>query len=253
MRRRRWRLKRVLQILPASHYLLLALLFFVGLELITSFHRWIVVLAVILLALIAYGIVLVRLEEDRPFTLLQPVLPVLAAVGLTGFSFFLPTSPLLHLYYVLAALVFFWLLKHGAKQAYPTWNWTISTIIFFLDMAVILGLRSNLFMPVLLTLGLISVASFLISLQALWRAAIPAAAVLLALVVALVLTQISWVLQFSPAHFLIQAGILVVLYYVLFHLLSLSLQRQLRREDITEYAVVGVVALVVLLATARWI
>ena len=238
--------------LPASHYVLLSLLFFVGLELISAFHQWIVVPSIVLIALTFYGIVLVRIEERGQFRALQTILPTLAATGLAGFALFIPRSSFFHLYCAVAAILLYVLLKHGAKQAYPTWNWALSTVVYFLNIAVILGLRYHIFSPVILTISLVFVVSFLISMQALRRAtsaALPS--VLLALSVALALTQLAWVLQFLPTHYMIQSGILVVAYYSIFHLLSISFERQLRRRDFAEYAVVGLTALLLLLVSAR--
>ncbi|MDP3997469.1 MAG: hypothetical protein U1C49_03295 [Candidatus Andersenbacteria bacterium] len=237
-----------------SHYLLLSLLFFVGLELMMSFQQWIMGVAVVLLLLISYGIFLVRWEERGRFNLTQTVLPVLTAMGLAGFSLFIPLTPLIHMYYVLAAVVFFLLLRHGAKQAFPTWNWIITVLVFFLNTAVVLGLRYHLFLPLLLTLVFIFLASFLLLLQAL-RRVLPGLlkGVLLSLGVAMVLTQLAWVLQFLPIHFLVQAGVIVVFYYVLFHLIRIGYEGKSGRHEITEYVILGTAALLLLLLTARWI
>lgn len=238
----------------ASHYLLLSLLFFAGLELITVFHQWISVGTILFLALVSYGIVLIRIEERHQFQLLQTTLPLLAAVGLTGFTLFLPTSALLHLYFALATLVFFWLLKHGAKLKYPTWNWALGTVIYLLDSAVILGLRFHLNTPVLLTVALIAGVTFLISLQGLTRVTDRRlTAILIAASLALVQAQLTWILQFLPLHFLVQAGCVMVTYYVSFHLLSTSFEHRLTWRDVLEYVLLGAVALGILLTTARWL
>lgn len=238
---------------PSSHYLLLALLFFAGLELISVFHHWIIALSLILLALITYGIFLIRYEERPGFHPLQSILPGLTAGGLIGFSLFLPTNNFLHLYDISAAFVLFWLLKHGARQAYPTWNWSLATLILFLNLAVILGLHFHLFLPLWFTLALTGLVIFLISLQGLYRVAQLPTAVLLSLGLALALTQLAWVLQFLSIHFLIQSGVILVFFYVYFHLLELSLEQKIRRRDIIEYAALGIACLALTLLTARWI
>jgi hypothetical protein len=237
--------------LPIPHHLLLALLFWVGLELVVAFQAWIILLLCVLLGLTIYGIVLLRVEEGGDFRSVQILLPALAAAGLIGFTVFLPRGVLLHGYMFMASVVVYWLLKHGAKQAYPTWNWTLSTIIYFLDVAVILGLRFNFFLPVLYILAAVLVVSFLITFQA-WRRLAPERALLLALAVSLVLTELVWVLLFLPLHFFAQSGIVVVLYYALFHIVSVGLTRPLRRGDTLEYAVLGSIAVFILLAATNW-
>lgn len=241
-------------IFPSSHYVLLAILFLIGLELITVFHSWIWLFTGILLALMIYGVALVRIEEKGRFQPTQTILPIMTAAGLTGFTLFIPLTPLIHLYFAVAALLFYWLLRHGARLAYPTWNWLISSIVLFLNMAVILGIRFHLYLSVLPTLIIVFCITWLVSVQALRRvAASMTHAMLLASAIALVLTQITWTLQFLPLHYLVQAGVVIVVHYVLFHLVSLSLEHQLRRRHVAEYVILGIVSLLVLFSTARWI
>lgn len=239
--------------LSLSHYVLLAVLFFVGLELIEAFHRWIIIMAIGLLILLMYGIALLRIEEREHFKLVQAVLPVMAATGLTGFAFFLPKVPLIHAYFALAALLFYFLLRQGARMAYPTWNWMISTIVLFVNLAIVLGLRFHLYWPVIYTLGLVCLASLIISWQAFYRV-IPSGrhTLLLSVSLALVLTEVSWILLFLPLHYFVQAGILVTFYYVSFHLLTLGIENKLARRQILEYIGLGLAAFVTLLLTARW-
>lgn len=241
-------------LVPSSHYMLLALLFFVGQELVFALHRWIIPLVSGLFILLAAGIVLVRIEEKGRFKTTQAILPVLAVAGLTGFGFFLPNKPLLHLYFVASSFLLFWLLKHGAKLAYPTWNWTLSTIVFFLDAATILGLRFHLYVPIIIVLALLLLVSFLISVQAIRRVApLISDAILIALSIGVSLTELAWTLQFLPLHYVVQAGVLVAFYYVFFHCISVSFERRLQVKDVAEYAIVGSLALFVILLNARWI
>jgi len=243
-----------MELFPSSHYALLSILFFIGLELIIVFHSWIWLFTAILLALMVYGIVLVRIEERGRFKPTQVILPLVTASGLTGFTLFLPLNSLIHLYFAASAVIFFVLLRHGARLAYPTWNWLISTIVLFLNIAVALGIRSNLYLGVLTTLLIVFLVSWLVGTQALRRVASSLAhTLLLGAALGLVLTQLTWVILFLPIHFLIQAGIVVVVYYVLFHILSMSLEGRLRRKHIVEYAVLGGIALLSLLVSARWV
>lgn len=242
-------------LIPASHYALLALLFFAGLELMILFQRWIFPFVSVLFVLLAVGVLLVRIEEQGRFRTTQIILPLLAVAGFIGFAAFLPANGWLHAYFVLASLLLFWLLKHGAKVAYPTWNWTLATIVLFLDTATVLGLRFHLYdsMPLLAVLSLIFTVCFLIYYQGQRRVVkLRSDAALTALAVALVLTELAWVLQFLPLHYVVQAGVLVSLYYVFFHLISVSYERLVTRKDVVEYMVVGTCALLLILSTAQW-
>jgi hypothetical protein len=249
---RLWRTLR--RVFPSSHYVLLSLFFFVGLELIFAFHRLIITLPVILLFLVGIGIILIRTEERGRFHPTQAILPSVTAAGLTGFALFLPTEPWLHLYFVVCAFVLFFLLKHGAKQAYPTWNWVISLGVLFLNLATVLGWHFYMDTPLVVVLAAVLAILFLISLQSLQRV-IPTLSetILVAVTIAFVLTEITWAIQFLPLHSLVQSGLLVALYYVIFHLTSLSYERRLTGRDIFEYVTVGSVALVFILVTAQWV
>ncbi|MEX0649983.1 MAG: hypothetical protein WD200_03210 [Candidatus Andersenbacteria bacterium] len=241
-------------VIPSSHYAILSLFFFAGLEVILALHRWIFVVIAVVLAITILGVILIRTEEEGAFHPAQAILPAFAAIGLTAFSLFVPANFWIHLYFAGSAVVFFYLLKHGAKQAYPTWNWLISLIVLYVNMAALLGWRFSLYAPVVIILGTALGVISLITLQSLMRYTRRLSeAWLIALAIAFVLTEVVWVLQFLPFHFFIQAGIVTALYYVIFQLAAVSYEKQLHRRDFIEYIVVGIIALLMLLFTARWV
>jgi hypothetical protein len=241
------------RLFPASHYLLLALLFVVGLELIFALQRWVIVVAVAVASVVTIGIILVRLEEQGEFRPVHNILPILATVGFSGFAFLLPTTSILHLYVVGAGILFFWLLKHGVRQAYPLWNWVLSLIIYFLNIAFILGLHFHLYLPALAILLMVTAVTWLMSFQALARI-VPSAAdsILPVLTMSFVLSEVSWALLFLPSHYLLQAGVVTALYYVMFSLVSINYMRKISRRDIVEYVGIGLVALALILSSAQW-
>lgn len=239
---------------PASHYVLLALVFFTGLELTFLLQQWIIISLVVLFGLVTAGVLFIRREESEDFHFTQGILPVLSAIGLTAFALFLPASALLHLYFLGASLLFYFLLQFGGKQAYPTWNWGITAATLFVDVAAVLGWHFHVARSLLVTLFLVWLIIFLLAWQALRR--VPRAeaeALLLSLCLAFVLTEIAWALQFTPLHFFIQAGIVVTTYYLIFEILSRSFAAALTQRDVVEYAVVGSVALGLLLTAAQWL
>lgn len=239
--------------MPSSHHVLLSLFFFMGLELTFALQRFVILFLLVLFGLIAVGVLFVRKEENQDFHPTQAILPVLAAMGLTAFALFLPVTPLLHLYFLAATLALYFLLRFGARQAYPTWNWGLSSLTFFVTMAAVLGWHFHLAQSLLATLLLTWATAFFIGWQATRR--IPGAqpeALLLALSLAFVLTEIVWVLQFTPLHFLVQAGVGLIAYYIMFQLLARSFEVRLTRAVMVEYTLMGVLALGILLLTARW-
>lgn len=241
---------------PSSHYALLSIFFFIGLELIALLQRWILLLIGILLAIVTIGIALIRAEEDQygKFHPVQMILPAMAAFGLAGFALFISAGVWLHAYLVGSAVLFFYLLKHGVKQAYPTWNWVISLAIVFVSLASVLGWRFHLYVPLIIVIPIVFGIFALISLQSFWRYTNHfSEALLIALSISFVLSEFMWALQFLPLHFIVQSGVGVALYYVLFQLTSTSLERSLTKRDILEYSAVTAGALILLLATARWV
>ena len=252
-----WNLKRrvggVRHLFPSSHYVLLAVLFMVGLELIFSLQRWVVGVAAVVVFVVAVGVVLLRIEEQGGFHPIQTVLPILATIGSSGFAFLLPNARILHVYIWAAGLMLYFLLKHGARMAYPVWNWIISFAVFFLNTAFLLGLRFHLYIPVLLLLFLIFLLAFAMVAQAIRRIAPTLHLGLLPMLgFTLVLTETVWVLQFLPSHYLVQAGIVTVLYYIIFNLLRISYRRRVAWADILEYVGVGVVATLIISFNANW-
>ncbi|MEK7556574.1 MAG: hypothetical protein AAB538_01210, partial [Patescibacteria group bacterium] len=112
--------------LPASHYVLVVMLFFAGLEATFALQRFVAISLLTLFGLVTAGVLVLRKEESEDFHFTQAFLPILAAIGLTAFALFLPASPLLHLYFLAASIIFYFLLQFAARLAYPTWNWGVS-------------------------------------------------------------------------------------------------------------------------------
>ncbi len=245
--------KLVKTLFPSSHYALLSLLFIVGLELIYALQRWVIFVSITVVAIVITGIILARLEEKRAFSLEYVILPIFAATGITGFASLLSTSPTLHIYIILAGLVLFFLLKHGTRQGYPVWNWIITLVIYFLNIAFIMGLRFHLYIPVLAVLAVVFAVTGLMNWQALRRVASDTDIILPALAMAFVLAEIAWITQFLPSHYSVQTGILTTLYYVLFGLISTSFSRHLTRRDLFEYASISVAAFFIIVFSAKWV
>ncbi len=249
-----WRpLQALLVLWPSSHYGLLSLFFLAGLELAYGLRRFVLLLIAIILTITIFGIILIRTEERGRFHPTQAILPALAAFGITAFSLFLPINFWLHVYFALSAVVFFYLLKYGAKQAYPTWNWVISLLVLFVTIAAVLGWRFHLYVPVVIILPAVFLIITALSVQILLRYTDRSSdAWLLSLIIGTVLTEIVWVLQFLPLRYTVQTGLVTAVYYVIFQITATSYERRLARGDIIEQVGLGTAALLILLLTARW-
>ncbi len=238
---------------PSSHYALLSLFLFIGLELLFVVHQWFFLLLFILLAVLSIGIILIRSEEGEQFHPTQTILPTLAGFGFAAFAVYLPLTAFIHVYFVLCAIAFFFILKYGAKQAWPTWNAIISVAVLCTVIAPIIGWRFTLYTPVWIVILLIFPAIALMALQSLLRYTTNIAdAGLVALIVAFVLSELTWLLQFLPLHFIVQSGCIIAAYYGIMQITTAAYEGTLNRRLAIEYTVVGAIATALLLLTARW-
>lgn len=246
-------IRSLVYLFPSSHYALLSLFLFVGLELLFVIHRWLFLLFFIFLAILIVGIFLIRSEEGEQFHPTQTILPTLAAFGFAGLAIYLPITIFLHGYFLLCAILFFYILKHGAKQAFPTWNITISLAVLFSVIVPAIGWRFTLYTPVWIMLAVIFPIITLMAFQSLLRyTKTNGEAGMIALSLGFVLTEVAWILQFLPLHFIVQAGFLVAIYHTIIQLAILSIERNLNRRTGIEYALVGIGATLLLVATAHW-
>ncbi len=246
-------LKSLLTLFPSSHYALLSLFLFVGLELLFVIHRWLFLLFFIFLAILIIGIFLIRSEEGEQFHPTQTILPTLAAFGFAGLAIYLPITGFLHAYFILCAILFFFILKHGAKQAFPTWNMVISLAVLFAVIVPAIGWRFTLYTPVWVMLAILFPIITLMAFQSLLRyTRTNGEAGMIALSLGFVLTEIAWILQFLPLHFIVQAGFIVAIYHTIMQLAILTIERTMTRRAVIEYTIVGVGAILLLVVTAHW-
>ncbi len=240
-------------IFPSSHYALLSLFLFIGLELLFIVHRWLFLLLLILLAILIIGIFLIRSEEGEQFHITQTILPTLAAFGFVAFAVYLPLTAFIHVYFFLCAVAFFFIIKYGAKQAWPTWNAIISVAVLTTVIAPIIGWRFIFYTPVWAIILILFPAIALMAFQSLLRY-IPttAEAGLVSLIIAFVLSELTWILQFLPLHFVVQSGCIVTAYYGILQIITASYEGTLTRRFALEYGFVGTLAMLLLLLTAKW-
>ncbi len=238
---------------PSSHYALLSLFYFIGLELLFILHQWPVILFFIILGVLIIGIFLIRTEEGSHFHPTQSILPALAAFGFTALAVYLPQTFFLHFYFLICAILFFFIIKYGARRAWPTWNTTISLIVLFVCVAPVIGWRFYLYTPVGSIIAIIFPIIGLMAFQSLLRYVKTASeAGLIALAIAFVLTETVWILQFLPLHFIVQSGFVISLYYTLIQIVTAVFEHRLTRALLIESLAIGTIGIMILLGTARW-
>ncbi len=246
-------IKSLLTLFPSSHYALLSLFLFIGLELLFVIHRWLFLLFFIFLAILIIGIALIRSEEGKHFHPTQMILPALAAFGFGALAIYLPITGYLHAYFFVCAVLFFFILKYGAKKAFPTWNMTISLAVLFTVIVPAIGWRFTLYTPVWVMLGLLFPIITLMAFQSLLRyTRTTGEAGIVALTLGFILTETAWILQFLSLHFIVQAGFIVALYHTAMQLVLLSIEGRITRRTIIEHSLVGIAAIALLVATANW-
>ncbi|HSX24725.1 MAG TPA: hypothetical protein VLG69_02040 [Candidatus Andersenbacteria bacterium] len=242
------------RLFPSSHYALLSLFYFIGMEVWFALSAWPVVLFFIILAVLIIGIVLIRSEEGDRFHPTQAILPTLASFGFTAFAIYLPQSIFLHVYFIGCASIFFFILKYGAKQAWPTWNTAISHVVLFVCLAAVIGWRFYFYSPVGYILAILFPIIVLMAFQSLVRyARSMVETLLLSLAIALVLIEIIWILQFLPLHFIVEAGFIVSLYYATVQIITAMYEGKLSRTLLIELSLAGTVGAIILLSTAHWV
>lgn len=237
-----------------SPSLLLAGFFFAGLETAIALQQWIWFLIAFFLGITTIGIFFIRATEQNEFHASQTILPLLAAAGSTGFSLFLPVSGSIHIFFTLSAILFYSILRLAALQAYPTWNMLASIAVLYLCLAATLGWRYVLYPPVVLVLAISAVMIFLISYQFLLRYEVRRfQSALQALSLAFILSETLWTLQFTSFHFMVQAGIIVTLYYGATQLLAHDTEHILDKRKLREYMMIVCIAIMLLLISAKWL
>lgn len=247
-------LKSIANVFPSSHYAILSLFLFIGLELLFVIHNWLYILFAIFIAILFIGILLIRSEEGKGrFHPTQIILPTLAAVGFVSLAVYLPMNFFLHAYFIACAMLFFFILKYGAKMAWPTWNMVISLAVTFAIIAPTIGWRFTFYTPVWIMLAVLFPVIVLMAFQSLLRyTGTMDDAIIVSLCIGFVLTEVAWILQFLPLHFIVQAGILLALYYVAIQITAATVEQKLQRKTIIEYSLMGAGAILLLALTANW-
>ena len=222
-------------------------------EIAFALQQLIIPSILVLIAISAAGVVLIRYEELGTFRPYQSLLPILAVIGLSAFALFQPFSIWLHGYIIASSITLYFILAHSAKHAYPTWNTAATLVVLFSIFGAILGSRFHLYIPIPIILPIMFASVTLMAVQGLIRR-LPSAAESwqLASIIGFVITQTTWVLQFLPIHFYVQSGVLLTFYYALFGIVATVYERGLTRKSVFEYLGYSGLAFIALLVSARW-
>jgi hypothetical protein len=188
-------------------------------------------------------------SAGRWLVLIWLSLPATGALALL-----LPSNGFIHVYFMVIAGLFGWWLKMGARvQRIPIVNDTVTQFLLLLDVGLVLSWEFVLSGPDMLAMSLIWIIAAALSWQA-WSGTGNSSglALVTSLSMALVLTELSWLLLYWPIHWLAAAGIIATAYYVCFHLVSRSFKGSIGWGIATEYGLVGTLAVSIILWINQW-
>lgn len=233
--------------------LLLTLLFFVFLEILTirlPFYWGYFSLFAVLLTI---GTLLVQREDIRIRGIYVAILPLAFIGSVFLFNLFVTQGASQQTFITLATIGFFFLVARGIEWAFPTWNWFFTSLTFFLFTAGAYGLRFHLRISLAIVLLMVGGITFLLSLHVLGRALISKSGVFFwSILLTLLMSEFLGVFSFLPLSYLVVSGVLFVIFYVAIHLLQSHIYATLTSKIAAEYLIFGVVAISIILGTARW-
>ena len=233
--------------------LTLTVIFFVGLEALTAVTSVYWPLFSAFMALLVVGTILTLREDVRtrgPHVLILP----LAYVGSVFlFHLFVSRGLFQQLFIALATVGLFLLVARGIEWAFPTWNWFFTTGTFFLFTAGMYGLHFHLHFPLWAVVLSVGAVTFLLSLHVLGRASLSSPRRMFwSALLTLLMSELLGAFAFLPLSYLVVSGTVFVAFYVTLHLLQRYLYDHLTPRLVREYLLLGLVAVGLILSTARW-
>ena len=201
----------------------------------------------------------------RNTTLLTLVLPFFFTIGVGLFWFLLPTSvvaraPIVILYglgiytlcltsniYTVAAIRTIALLRAARGVGF-----VLTLLTLFLIFDAILSIRESM----ILTAGLVALASFPLCLQGYWSISLEKKltkeVLLLSLVSSLIVSQVALSLYFWPVTVVVGSLFLTIACYVLLGLGQAKLEGRLFAQTIREYLILGMLVFLGMFIATRW-
>jgi hypothetical protein len=231
----------------------LTVLFFLFLQLLTirmSFYWGYFALFCVVLFL---GTVLTQREDIKLRGIYVVILPLAYIGSVFLFSLFVSQGIIQQIFIFLASAGFFFLVARGIEWAFPTWNWFFTSVTFFLFTAGAYGLRFHLQISLAVVLLMVGVITFLLSMHVLERATLPKSGIFFwSILLTLVMCEFLGVFSFLPLSYLVVSGALFIVFYIAIHLLQSHIYSSLSNKLVTEYLVIGALAIGLILSTARW-
>ncbi len=192
------------------------------------------------------------------------ITPVLFVVSSIAFMLFVEADWLMIVLALVTAIFTFFFAEHLFKfihlpslyQPYALEHTSLVLHVasmFFLSTAFY-GLQTFLRMPIWLLATVFLMFSGLMVYETLWVSKIrDAKAVRVALIGGLMFTELFVVLSFLPTSFYVNAAISTLVFYSFLGVMRASFLQRLSKDILKRYVILGLILIVALLATAKWI
>ncbi|MGE5297620.1 MAG: hypothetical protein ACM3KM_00455 [Acidobacteriaceae bacterium] len=177
------------------------------------------------------------------------LLPVLFLLG-CGLIYMIIDSPTLRLLFLLASSVSFYLLESKlGKESHLLQNFYLFSVLSIF--VGIFALDFYLDLSTIWVVGLVFLASFLLSIQGFAGFSLPAKKFFY-LMIAIVLSQAAWGLSVWPTHYVVDAVVLFCLFYLLWTFSFSAFFGKLTVKKIYLQVSLVVIVLILTLSTAAW-
>lgn len=231
----------------------LTVLFFLALESLTTVTKayWPLFGAFVFVLLLGTVVTLAEALRMRGAHVL--ILPLVYIGSVFLFHLFVSRGIFQQLFIVLATVGLFLLVARGVEWAFPRWNWFFTSGTFFLFVAGSAGLRFHLRFPLWAVVLMVGAVTFLLALHVLGRTTLTAGRrCFWSAFMTLMVLELLGAFALLPLSYLVVAGVLFVVFYVVLHLLQQHLYHHLTPRLVGEYLILGTIAVGLTLGTARW-
>ncbi|MBU0647865.1 hypothetical protein KJ855_01665 [Patescibacteria group bacterium] len=214
----------------------------------------------VLLVVVVSGVLWVMESNWEEGILRRSMLPVLLAMGVLSFSFFMPIALFSQIVIVMGTLCFYFLLLYVDQFPYKSFLVTrlnfsfIALVAAYLLFFSISNFSVSLSMPLWILMVIVVFLSFSIFYSILWASGLERSAVILyTVLLGLLVSEIFLVISFWPVDPSAKSMVLVVAMYIFWGLFSNWIERVLTLRVLMEYLLIGMVLMALVLLTASWL
>lgn len=192
------------------------------------------------------------------------ILPVIASIAVMAYSVFISGKFIIQLLFIFNLVflylylrhIYYYLLNPLVYEVFSLENISsyINWLAFFLLSATLYGLASFLNLPIPWLVLVMMGATALLVYQIIWvnkielRAGLP-----YILISCLILVELFWSISFLPFNYNIAGLSLAICYYIIIGLVKNHLFNKLDAAKIKMYLILGLISLLLILFTARWV